>query len=97
MEPINALTDRIRAWFDRTPKAQEAYRRLGADLDTVVGRVDAATSGLLERITPIIDPSREPAPLHQTETPGSAGATPPSDGPTTPPADKPPTAGNTPA
>jgi hypothetical protein len=63
MDPITSLTDKIRSWFDRTPKAQEAYRRLGADLDTVMERVDAATSDLREKITPIIDPVREPAPL----------------------------------
>jgi hypothetical protein len=63
MDPITSLTDKIRDWFDRTPKAQEAYRRLGADLDTVMARVDAATNDLRERIAPIIDPAREPAPL----------------------------------
>src|SRR5688572_5952066 len=61
MDSINSLTDRIRNWFERTPKAQEAYRRLGADLDTVVERVDSATSSLRERIAPIIDPPSVPA------------------------------------
>jgi hypothetical protein len=63
MDPITSLTDKIRHWFDRTPKAQEAYRRLGADLDSVMARVDAATSDLRVKIAPIIDPVREPAPL----------------------------------
>jgi hypothetical protein len=57
-----SLTDRIRGWFERSPKAQRAYERLSADLDTVVERVDSATSGLRERVGPIIDPPRQPAP-----------------------------------
>ena len=58
MDSIDALTGRIRTWFERTPKAQEAYRRLSADLDTVVDRVESATVALRERVTPIIDPSK---------------------------------------
>lgn len=61
--PLTDMTDRIRGWFDRSPKAQRAYRKLSADLDTVVERVESATSGLRERVAPIIDPARpEPAP-----------------------------------
>ena len=60
--PLTDLTDRLRGWFDRSPKAQQAYRKLSADLDTVVERVDAATTGLREKVAPIIDPARpEPA------------------------------------
>jgi hypothetical protein len=65
--PLTDLTDRIRGWFGRSPKAQQAYRKLSADLDTVVERVDAATTGLRERVAPIIDPSRPeptPEPIH---------------------------------
>ena|SRR5688572_27268216 len=62
----NSLTGKIRGWFERSPKAQRAYERLSADLDTVVERVDSATRALRERIAPIIDPQRgaepEPAP-----------------------------------
>ena len=76
MDPITSLTDKIRGWFDRTPRAQEAYRRLGADLDTVMERVDTATSHLRERIAPIIDPAREPAPL-DTAPPASPPPPPP--------------------
>jgi hypothetical protein len=79
MDPFTALTDKIRRWFERTPKAQEAYRRLGADMDTLMERVDAATSGLRERITPIIDPAQERAPIDPASpaSPPSA-ASPPS-------------------
>jgi hypothetical protein len=61
MDSSNSLTDRIRGWFERSPKAQRVYERLSADLDTVVERVDSATSGLRDRIAPIIDPHSEPA------------------------------------
>ena len=67
MDSSNSLTERIRNWFDRSPKAQRAYQRLSTDLDTVVERVDSATSGLRERISPIIDPSR-PEPAGQAES-----------------------------
>lgn len=66
MDNNTSLTDRIRGWFERSPKAQRAYQRLSTDLDTVVERVDSATSGLRDRIAPIIDPSR-PMPAAQTE------------------------------
>jgi hypothetical protein len=84
MDPITSLTDKLRDWFDRTPKAQEAYRRLGADLDTVMNRVDAATNGLRERIAPIIDPAREPAPLD----PASPASPPPAASPPPPTQDE---------
>ena len=65
MDNDTSLTNRIRGWFERSPKAQRVYRRLSADLDTVVERVESATSGLRERVAPIIDPVRErpPAPI----------------------------------
>ena len=65
MDSNKSLTDRIRNWFERTPKAQQVYKRLGTDLDAVVERVDAATSGLRNRIAPIIDPASAPAAQHE--------------------------------
>lgn len=58
MSSNDSLTDQIRNWFERTPKAQRAYQRLSADLDTVVERIDTATHGLREKIGPVIDPPR---------------------------------------
>jgi hypothetical protein len=58
----NSLTGKIKGWFERTPKAQRVYERLSADLDTVVEKVDSATSGLREKVSPIIDPPRQAAP-----------------------------------
>ena len=36
---INSLTERIETWFERSPKAQRAVKRLSADLDALVVRV----------------------------------------------------------
>jgi len=63
----NSLTGKIRGWFERSPKAQRAYERLSSDLDTVVERVDAATSGLRERVAPIIDPPPKTPTANQTD------------------------------
>ena len=68
--PLTDLTDRLRGWFDRSPKAQQAYRKLSADLDTVVERVDAATTGLREKVAPIIDPARPGAGRRSDRGPG---------------------------
>ena len=71
------LTDRIRDWFERSPKAQRAYRKLSADLDTVVERVESATSGLRERVAPIIDPVRaEPTSQSVADPASEPGLTP---------------------
>jgi hypothetical protein len=51
-----SLTDPIRDWFQRTPRAQEVVRRLSADLDVVAAKVESAMRGLLEKVGPIIDP-----------------------------------------
>ena len=72
--PLTELTDRIRGWFERSPKAQRAYRRLSADLDTIAGRVESATSGLRERVAPIIDPSASTPTAGQTRTVAEADA-----------------------
>jgi hypothetical protein len=56
MAGFDSLTDSIRGWFERSPKAQRAVRRFAEDLDVVAGHVDKATSGLLEKVGPIIDP-----------------------------------------
>ena len=56
MAGTQTLTDQIRDWFDRSPKAQRAVKKLSEDLDIVAGKVEQATSGLMERVGPIIDP-----------------------------------------
>lgn len=76
MDNDTPLTNRIRGWFEHSPKAQQVYRRLSADLDTVVERVDAATSGLRERVGPVIDPVREPAPEPIPDPASEPGLTP---------------------
>jgi len=39
--PFRSVTDKIRSWFERTPRAQRAYEKLSADLDTVVTKVES--------------------------------------------------------
>jgi hypothetical protein len=72
----NSLTGKIRGWFERSPKAQRVYERLSADLDTVVEKVDSATSGLREKVGPIIDPPRAPAPEPIADQAAEPGLTP---------------------
>jgi hypothetical protein len=76
MDSSNSLADQIRDWFERSPKAQRAYQRLSADLDAVVNWVDSATSGLLERVTPIIDPSRAGPAAQDGQDAPNGGSTP---------------------
>jgi hypothetical protein len=73
MDNSNSPTDRIHRWFESSPKAQRAYQRLSADLDAVVEWIESATSGLRERVSPIIDPVREPAPEPAPEPPSEPG------------------------
>jgi len=62
-------TEQIRDWFEHSPKAQRAVKKLSEDLDVVAGKVEQATSGLMERVGPIIDPpSHMTAPDHGTMT-----------------------------
>jgi hypothetical protein len=56
MAGTDSWTDQVRNWFERTPKAQRAVKKLSEDLDVVAGKVEHATSGLMERVGPIIDP-----------------------------------------
>src|SRR5262245_40695325 len=72
----NSLTGKIRGWFERSPKAQRAYERLSTDLDAVVERVDAATSGLRERVGPIIDPAPKTPTADPVPTVAESGASP---------------------
>jgi hypothetical protein len=65
MAGTGKLTEQIRDWYEHSPKAKRAYRRLSADLDTVAARVESATSGLRERVSPHIDP---PTTAQETET-----------------------------
>jgi hypothetical protein len=69
MTVSDSWTDQIRNWFDRSPKAQRAVKKLSEDLDVVAGKVEQATSGLMERVGPIIDPpARVSAPDQATMT-----------------------------
>jgi hypothetical protein len=68
-------TDQIRDWFDRTPKAQRAVKRLSEDLDVVAGKVEQATSGLMEKVGPIIDPPARVAAPDQPSVPAESTAT----------------------
>ena len=77
MDNSSSPSDPIHRWFERSPRAQRAYERLSADLDAVVEWIESATSGLRERVAPIIDPVREPAPAAAPEPssePGLAAA-----------------------
>jgi hypothetical protein len=56
MAGTDSWTDQVRNWFERTPKAQRAVKKLSEDLDVVAGKVEQATGGLMERVGPIIDP-----------------------------------------
>ena len=70
-------TDRIRDWVERSPKAQQAYRRLSADLDALVEWLESATKGLREKVAPIIDPARpEPTPEPVPDPAAEPGLTP---------------------
>ena len=54
---ITSLTERIETWFDRSPKAQRAVKRLSADLDALVVRVEGVIPGnLRDAIAARIDP-----------------------------------------
>ena len=72
----NSLTGKIRGWFERSPKAQRAYERLSTDLDAVVERVDAVTSGLRERVAPIIDPAPKTPTADTAPTVAESGPSP---------------------
>ena len=74
MNSDNPLVDGVRSWFERTPKAQRAYRRLSADLDTLVERIDAATTDLRERIGPILDPPASTATMDRPEAAAASDA-----------------------
>ena len=62
MPDVQPLIQQIEEWFNRTPRAQRAVKRLSDDLDVVAGQVEKATAGLLERVGPYIDPSAPSAP-----------------------------------
>ena len=66
---MNSLTDRIQTWFERSPKAQRAVKRLSADLDALVDRVEGAIPGeLREPIAARIDPpGKAPTPIRDAE------------------------------
>jgi len=75
MTDARSLIQQIEDWFNRTPRAQRAVKRLSEDLDVVAGKVEHATAGLLERVGPYIDPAApsqadEPVDTrHDTELP----------------------------
>jgi len=75
MASAQTLTDQIHDWYDHSPTAQRAVKRLSEDLDLVAGKVEHALSGLLERVGPMIDPSsRTAAPDLATGEPESSVA-----------------------
>jgi hypothetical protein len=57
MSDTPSLIQQIEDWFNRTPRAQRAVKRLSEDLDMVAGQVEKVTAGLLERVSPYIDPA----------------------------------------
>jgi hypothetical protein len=57
MSDTPSLIQQIEDWFNRTPRAQRAVKRLSEDLDLVAGQVEKVTAGLLERVGPYIDPA----------------------------------------
>jgi hypothetical protein len=72
------LTEQIRNWFERSPKARRAYKRLRADLDAVAAWVESATPGeLRDAIAARIDPpggAPTPAQDAVAATPGRPGS-----------------------
>jgi len=76
MAGSDSLTDQIRGWFERSPKAQRAVKRIAEDLDVVAGHVDKATSGLMEKVGPIIDPPASVAAPDQAEPMATSTAAP---------------------
>lgn len=85
--PLRSLTDKIRNWFERTPRAQRAYEKLSADLDTVVSKVESVVDesdtlrDLRTKVGAAIDPptTRPDAAVDAPATapPVDAGASPP--------------------
>src|SRR5437763_1174724 len=86
-EQVRALTDQIRNWWERTPRAQRAYEKLSADVDAVVARVETlvdeteALKDLRNKIGAVIDPltTRPDAAVDASATPPAveADASPP--------------------
>jgi hypothetical protein len=56
MASAQTLTEQIRDWFEHSPTAQRAVKKFSEDLDLVASKVEQVTSGLMERVGPIIDP-----------------------------------------
>ena len=67
---ITSLTARIETWFERSPRAQQAVKRLSADLDALVVRVEGAIPGnLRDAIAVRIDPpGNAPTPAPDTKS-----------------------------
>jgi len=81
---LQSLTDQIQSWFERTPRAQRAYEKLSADLESVGARVagyideNESLKGIRDKVAATIDPPAAPAP----PTPAAEAA---SDAPIPPP------------
>ena len=71
----NALTEQIRSWFERSPRARRAYERLSAVLDAVAAPVDSASPGALrDAVAARVDPASK-APTPRRDAPArNAGA-----------------------
>ncbi len=72
------LIDQIQRWFEQSPKAQRAVKRLSVDLDTLVERLEGAIPpGVRDAIAARIDPpTNAPTPLPDTTPPLPEAPTP---------------------
>jgi hypothetical protein len=75
-EQVRSLTERIREWYERTPRARRAYEQLSADVDTLAARVSGLVNEtevlkeLRDRIAAAIDPQSS----SQTDTPAATAS-----------------------
>ena len=71
----------MRAWLERSPKRQRAIKRLSADLDALVARLESAVPAhVRDAIAARIDPPRDTptlAPDSKPALPAGQGAEPP--------------------
>jgi hypothetical protein len=85
-DPIKAVTEKLRGWWNRTPRAQRAYEKLSTDLDHVVAKVESVVeeSGTLrdlrDKVGAAIDPTatRPDTAVPANDTPPAPPPPPPS-------------------
>lgn len=61
MNRVGTLTEQIRDWYERSPKAQQAYARLSADVSAVSAWAEPKARELWDRVAPFIDPPAKSA------------------------------------